>query len=157
MGDIFQDSGLSHAATIANVSKATQRLSECRSADEQKSLMLELVGDLADIELLHNRVLIGIYIEPSVTKGGLFLTNKRTEESVWQGTVGLVLKKGKTAFMDEPQTGTYFHGQNAEIGDWVVYRPGDARRVQINGVDCRLVEDSLLDMKTDDPNVVTHR
>jgi hypothetical protein len=48
------------------------------------------------------------------------------------------LKKGNTAFMDEPETGTYFHDQDVEVGDWVVFRPGNARRVQINGVDCRL-------------------
>ncbi|MCA6116883.1 hypothetical protein J6524_18625 [Bradyrhizobium sp. WSM 1738] len=47
-----------------------------------------------------------------------------------------MLKKGKTAFKGEPETGTYFHGQDVKFGDWVVIRPGDARRVQINGVDC---------------------
>jgi hypothetical protein len=39
----------------------------------------------------------------------------------------------------------------------VIFRPGDARRVQINGVDCRMVEDTLLDMIIDTPDVITHR
>jgi hypothetical protein len=33
----------------------------------------------------------------------------------------------------------------------------DARRVQINGVDCRMVEDTLLDMVIEAPDVITHR
>jgi hypothetical protein len=31
---------------------------------------------------------------------------------------------------------------SAGLGDWVVFRLGDARHVKINGVDCRLVEDT---------------
>ncbi|WP_027584598.1 co-chaperone GroES family protein [Bradyrhizobium sp. Ai1a-2] len=136
------------------VTNAAERLSR---AEDQKNEMLAAVGDLSKINLLHNRVLVGIYIEPEMTKGGIILSAGRVKESVWQGSVGLVLKKGNTAFKDEPESGTYFHGQDAQIGEWVVFRPGDARRVQINGVDCRMVEDSLLDMVVDDPNIITHR
>lgn len=135
---------------IANL----ERLSAAK--DQRKELMAS-VGDLSKIEILSNKVLVGIYIEPEKTKGGLYIATSTKKESVWQGTVGLVLKKGVTAFKDEPQTGTYFHNQNVKVGDWVVFRPGDARRVQINGVDCRMVEDTLLDMIIDDPDCITHR
>ena len=131
-----------------------ERLSQ--SKDQRKEIM-ESVGDLSGIELLSNRILVGIYIEPEKTSGGIILTNTTVKESVWQGTVGVVLKKGNTAFVDEPSTNTYFHGQNVEPGDWIVYRPGDARRVQVNGVECRMVEDSLIDMKIDRPDCITHR
>ncbi|WOH52347.1 hypothetical protein [Bradyrhizobium sp. sBnM-33] len=47
--------------------------------------------------------MVGIYIEPEKTKGGLILSTGAIKESVWQGTVGLVLKKRKTAFNDEPK------------------------------------------------------
>ncbi|NOJ41541.1 hypothetical protein HCN50_00520 [Bradyrhizobium sp. WSM 1744] len=43
-------------------------------------------------------------------QGGLILSTGAIKESVWHGTVDLVLKKGETAFKDEPETGTYFHG-----------------------------------------------
>jgi co-chaperonin GroES (HSP10) len=133
---------------------ATERLSR---AEDQKAEIIAAVGDISSINLLNNKVLVGIYIEPERTAGGIILSAGRVKESVWQGTVGLVLKKGNTAFKDEPETGNYFYGQNVKVGDWVVFRPGDARRVQINGVDCRMVEDTLLDMVIDTPEVITHR
>ncbi|WP_028169322.1 hypothetical protein [Bradyrhizobium elkanii] len=117
---------------------------------------MKLVGDLCTIELLNNKG-VSIYIEPEKIDGGLILSTGAIKESVWQDTVGLVLKKGKTAFKHEPQTGTYFHGQDVKAGDWVVFRHGDARRVRIKGVDCRMVEDTLLDMVVDNSDVITHR
>lgn len=131
-----------------------ERLSQ--SKDQRKELE-QSVGDLSKIEVFGNKVLLGIYIEPEKTSGGIILTTKTKEESVWQGSVGLVLKKGPLAFKDEPESATYFHGQGVKPGDWVVFRPGDARRVQINGVNCRMVEDTLIDMVVEDPNCVTHR
>jgi hypothetical protein len=38
-----------------------------------------------------------------------------------------------------------------------ITRSTNARRVQINGVDCRMVEDTLLDMVIEAPDVITHR
>ena len=131
-----------------------ERLSQ--SKDQRKELAAS-VGDLSKVQLLSNRVLVGIYIEPEKTKGGIILSTGTIKESVWQGTVGVVLKKGGTAFKDDPQTGTYFHGQDVNVGDWVVFRPGDARRVQINGVDCRLIEDALIEMVIADPTIMTHK
>jgi co-chaperonin GroES (HSP10) len=136
------------------VATVLDRLSRSR---DQKAELMKTVGDLSGVDLLNNKVLVGIYIEPEKTKGGIILAPASIKESIWQGTVGLVLKKGNTAFKDEPETGTYFHGQDVDVGDWVVFRPGDARRVQINGVDCRMVEDSLLDMVIETPNLITHR
>lgn len=135
----------------------TATLERLSQAKDQRKEIMDSVGDLSGIELLSNRILVGIYIEPEKTSGGIILTNSTVKESVWQGTVGVVLKKGNTAFVDEPATNTYFHGQNVEPGDWIVYRPGDARRVQVNGVECRMVEDSLIDMKIDRPDCITHR
>ena len=131
-----------------------ERLSQ---AKDQRKEILAAIGDLSKIELLGNRVLVGIYIEPEKTSGGIILSTGTIKESVWQGTVGLVLKKGPQAFVDEPETKTYFHDQNVNVGDWVVFRPGDAKRIQINGIDCRMVEDTLIDMIVDDPNCITHR
>ncbi len=135
----------------------TATLEKLSQSKDQRKEIMDSVGDLSGIQLLSNRILVGIYIEPERTSGGIILTNKTVTESIWQGTVGVVLKKGATAFQDEPASNTFFHGQNVEVGDWVVYRPGDARRVQVNGVDCRMVEDSLIDMIIDRPDCITHR
>lgn len=113
------------------------------------------VGDLKAVEIFSGRVLVAIYIQPRTTKGGIVLPDSAVKENVWQGQVGLVLKKGNMAFQDD--TTHEFHGQDVAVGDWVVFRPGDTKRVQINGVDCRLIEDALIDMKIADPSIVTHQ
>lgn len=124
-------------------------------ADDQRTTMQELVGDLSGVHIMGNRILVGIYIEPS-KKGNLFLSKETQKESVYQGTVGLVLKKGSQAFKDDPDNKVHFHGEDVNIGDYVAFRSGDAKRCQINGLDCRFVEDTLIDMVVSDPNIVTH-
>lgn len=125
------------------------------SAKDQRSTMNEMVGDLSGVKVMGNRVLVGIYIEPD-HKGGLFLAKETLKESVYQGTVGLVLKMGSQAFKDDPDNKISFHGEIAAVGDYVVFRAGDAKRCQIKGLDCRFVEDTLIDMVVADPNIVTH-
>lgn len=131
------------------------KLEQLADAADQKTVMIDLVGDLSGETLMGNRILVGIYIEPSA-RGSLFLSTETLKESVYQGTVGLVLKMGDVAFKDEPETKTFFHGQKVDVGDWVVIRPGDAKRVQIRGIDCRFVEDTLIDMVVKNPDIITH-
>lgn len=137
-------------ASVAVLEKLSQ-------AKDQKKELQKAVGDLSGVALLGNRVLVGIYIEPEKTKGGIILSSGTIKESVWQGTVGVVLKKGHVAFKDDSANKVHFEGETVNVGDWVVFRPGDSRRVQINGIDCRMVEDVLIDMIIDDPNAITHR
>lgn len=132
-----------------------ERLADAANYQEQARLMFEMVGDLSKIEVMGNRVLVGIYIEPS-RKGGLFLAKETLKESVFQGVVGLVLKAGKSAFIDDPENKVFFHSQPVNVGDWVAFRAGDAKRTQIRGVDCRMVEDTLIDLVVADPNCITH-
>lgn len=127
-----------------------------RATDPKQALIAE-IGDLSKIEVMSNRILVGIYIAPEKTKGGIIRATQTIAEDIFQGTVGLVLKKGGMAFKDDDASKTYFHGQDSRIGDWVVFRPGDAKRIQINGVDCRFVEDIMIDMVVGDPEIVTHR
>lgn len=127
-----------------------------RASDPKEALVSE-VGDLSKIEIMSNRVLVAIYIAPEKTKGGILRATQTIAEDIFQGTVGLVLKKGGMAFKDDDASKTYFHGQDVKLGQWVVFRPGDAKRIQINGVDCRFVEDIMIDMIVDDPECITHR
>jgi hypothetical protein len=124
-------------------------------APDQRATMQQLVGDLSAVKVMGNRVLVGIYIEPS-KKGNLWLGKETLKESVYQGTVGMVLKKGAQAFKDDPDNKIHFHGDFVSEGDYVAFRAGDAKRCQINGLDCRFVEDTLIDMVVADPNIVTH-
>lgn len=125
-------------------------------AEDPKAEMLKAIGDLADVSGINGaRVLVWTYIRPRKTKGGIFLTDKEVKEDLWQGAVGYVLKLGPLAF--KPDDNNNFGGFEAKAGDWVTFRPGDARRVQIRGVDCRIVEDALIDMVITDPDMITHR
>lgn len=101
---------------------------------------MEGLGDaLNQIEIFHNQLLVAVYIRPGVTKGGIILTDKAVDEDMWQGKVGLVVKKGPIAFVDDQRN--TFNGQNVEIGDWVVFRVQEAPAIKVNGLMCRLLED----------------
>lgn len=132
-----------------------ERLADAESFEKQAELMRQMVGDLSKVEMMGNRVLVGIYIEPS-KRGSLFLAKETLKESIYQGVVGLVLKMGKQAFKDDHENKVFFHGQAAKVGEWVAFRAGDAKRTQIRGIDCRIVEDTLIDFIVPDPNIVTH-
>lgn len=123
--------------------------------DPRKGIMDGLGASLDKIDVYAGRVLLAIYIAPKTTAGGIILTDSTVQEDLWQGTVGLVVKLGPIAFADDDTH--KFHGQTVNIGDWVVFRPSDTKRLQINGVDCRLIEDALIDMRIPSPEIITHR
>lgn len=131
-------------------------LEEIAKASDPRKVLMSKVGDLKGVELMGNRVLVAIYVAPEKTSGGIIRPTSQLKEDIFQGSVGLVLKMGPAAFEDDGRINVYFYGQSARVGEWVVFRPGDARRVQINGVDCRFVEDSLIDMVVSDPECITH-
>jgi len=97
------------------------------------------VGDLSGIEVLHNQILVAVYIRPDRTASGLYLADKTRDEDRYQGKAGLVLKKGPLAFVDDDTN--KFHGQNVEVGDWVFYRVSDGFPLMLNGTLCRLLEE----------------
>lgn len=117
-------------------------------ADELRSK----VGDISKIEILHNQILVAVYIRPEKTKGGIFLADQTRNEDRYQGKSGLVLKKGPLAFVDDDAN--KFHGQNVDVGDWVFYRVSDGFPVVINGQLCRLLEEVHVKGKIPSPDVV---
>lgn len=110
------------------------------------------VGDLSQIEILHNQILVAVYIRPEKTKSGIILTEQTRNEDRYQGKAGLVLKKGPLAFVDDEAN--KFHGQNVEVGDWVFYRVSDGFPVVLNGALCRLLEEVHIKGKIPAPDVV---
>lgn len=128
------------------------KLSE--AADPTKE-MLRAIGDLSKLDIAGARVLMWIYIRPNKTAGGIILTQKETKEDVWQSCVGYVLKAGPRAFVNDAQND--FAGFSAAPGDWVLFTPGEGKRVQINGIDCRIIEDALIQARIADPSIITHR
>ncbi len=121
-------------------------------AEDPAETIRKAVGDLSEVEVFHNEILVGVYLRPEKTASGIWLSDGIRKEDEYQGNVGLVLKKGPMAFVDDGVA--EFHGQNVEVGDWIVFRVNDAWTVSLRGVLCRTIEDRLVKMKVAAPDEV---
>jgi co-chaperonin GroES (HSP10) len=108
------------------------------------------IGKLDDIKIFNNWVLLAVYKRPEKTNMGLYLPDTVRKEDDYQGKVGLVVKKGPLAFVDDEKTS--FNGQNIDLGDWIVLRVSDGWSVEINGVLCRMVQDTHIRMAIPHPD-----
>jgi hypothetical protein len=90
--------------------------------NEAKEQAYRLLGDLDDIELFFNDVLILKYIRTQLSEN-LTASAETQKEDKWQSSIGLVLKVGPTAFVDDEHT--KFHGATVARGDWVMFRDSD--------------------------------
>lgn len=116
-----------------------------------KALLAALKGAQKTQTVLHSQVLVAGYVPASVSKGGIFFTDKKVEEDRFQGNVGLVIGLGKGAFKDCGVA--EFHGDTLKIGEWVMYQPADGIGLFINAVPCRLFQDTRILMKVQNPEI----
>ena len=133
---------------------------EMNHETDPKTAILEKVGDLDGVDVFGSDVLVALYIPPEKTKSGIILADSTRDESRWQGKVGLILKLGNTAYVDDD--GNKFRDIN--VGDWVVFRPSDGWPFQINTmksrisresvVDCRVVSDINIRCRVSHPDLV---
>lgn len=119
---------------------------------EPKQVLLEQVGDTSSIEVFNMQVLVAVYIRPEKTKGGLFLSDKSRDEDRYQSKVGLILKKGPTAFVDKD--GEWFSDLDIKEGDWIVFRPSDGWNITVNGTLCRMLDDMSVRARIAHPDQV---
>jgi len=127
----------------------TQALS---TAKDPKQALFEAVGDLSDIDVFHNQILVALYIRPEMTKGGIIRPGTNVVEDEYQGKVGLVVKIGPTAFVSSETTN--FMNQKVNIGDWLIYRIGDGWPIMVNGTACRVLTDRSVKMRTKTPEAI---
>jgi co-chaperonin GroES (HSP10) len=116
---------------------------------DPKQAILDFVGDLSDIEIIGDRVLIASYMRPEKTAGGIIRPDANKAEDVWQGKVGLVLKCGPDAFID-PASGDPYD-QTFKPGDWALFFIGDGKALEVNKAPCRIVRDVHLFAKVKTP------
>lgn len=112
---------------------------QMRHETDPKKHLLDKVGDLSEMQVMFNNVLVAVYQRgetANITKGGLYIPQKTQNEDRWQGKVGLVIAKGPKAYKDDETT--KFDGETVEVGDWVFYWPSDGKQLEIKGVLCRL-------------------
>jgi co-chaperonin GroES (HSP10) len=110
------------------------------------------VGDTSKVEVFNNQLLVAVYVRPQKTKSGIYLTDKTTEEDRFQSKVGLVIKKGPSAFNDT--SGEWFNGVEINEGDWIVFRPSDGWSITVNNVLCRMIDDVNVKGRIDQPDRV---
>ena len=121
-------------------------------AIDPKTELLNEVGDIKEVEIFNNQILCAIYIRPQKTKSGIILTEKYVDEDKYQGKVGLVLKMGPEAFVDD--SGKWFKNMKLKVGDWVVFRPSDGWSVSINGKSCRILDDVAIRGRVQSPDII---
>jgi len=135
---------------MSNVS-AHHNIAMLHEADPKDVLLKEL-GDISGVELLNTQVLVAVYIRPEKTMGGIFIAAKTLDEDRYQSKVGLVIKTGPSAFVDEG--GKWFSNLDLKAGDWIVFRPSDGWDVTINGVLCRMFNDTAIRARIPHPDNV---
>jgi co-chaperonin GroES (HSP10) len=128
--------------------------------DDPRAVIQRKVGDIRNIEIFGNDILVAIYKRPEKTKSGILMPEKYRDEDIYQGKVGMVLRLGPTAFVDDD--GKIF--RDIKPGDWVVFRPSDGWQVTLNTlrgnyskddtVDCRVVSDVSIRMRVTHPDSI---
>lgn len=136
---------------------AHHRLRTLHVEDPRQVIMDAVGADLTLVEPMNQQVLVAIYIRPAtrlMTRDGRETTLEIAEEAVdedrYQGKVGMVLKKGPMAFVDDGPV--KFHEQDVEPGDWVLYRASDGLKLMIGDRECRLIPDVYIKAKIGHPD-----
>ncbi len=118
---------------------------------DPKEKLLKELGDLSSVELFNNQILLAVYLRPTKTQLGgkdFFLTDQHVDEDRYQSKVGLLVKKGPTAFDDT--TGEWFAGETFNLHDWLVFRPSDGWDITVHGVLCRILSDTQVKLRAKD-------
>ena len=110
------------------------------------------IGDLSKIKIYNNWILCAVYKRPEKMASGIYLPDATRKEDEYQGKVGLVVKKGPIAFVDDSNTS--FHGQTLEVGEWVTFRASDGWALNVNGILCRMLQDTQIRLVVPEPDVV---
>ena len=119
---------------------------------DPKNVLLDKVGDIEDVEIFNNQVLVAVYMRSEKTQSGIYLPDKVRDEDRHQSKVGLVIKMGADAFIDPTQT--WFNEMDIHLNDWIVFRPSDGWAITVNGVLCRMLDDTNVRGRVQHPDQV---
>ena len=127
-----------------------------QATDYRKTIFEALGKALDDFRVMGQQVLVGTYIEPE-KQGSLYMPQSTQQESLYQGSQGIVLKKGPWAFQDDAALNIDWKGENVEIGEWVVFKYSDAWELHLNGVSVRLIDDRSIRAVVPTPRLLTSK
>jgi co-chaperonin GroES (HSP10) len=120
---------------------------------DPRDALLAKIGPVDDVELFHNQVLVAVYFRPEKTSSGLYLTDATKDEDRHQSKIGLVIKKGSSAFRNDDK----WSWPDVEVGDWVFYRVSDGWSVTVNNDKerlCRVLDDVDIKGRVQHPDMV---
>lgn len=141
---------------MAVISPAKLGIISQNSARDPKKAIWDALGKAIDkINPMGSLILVGTYIAPDRSAGGILYADKSMDEDLFQGSMGLVLKLGPTCFMDDAFHA--FHGQQVNVNDWVIFRYSSAWEIHLAGVSVRFVPDSEIKGTVEHPAIVTSR
>jgi co-chaperonin GroES (HSP10) len=131
---------------------------------DPKQAILTALGDISEVEIAQNEVLLAIYRRPEKTAGGIVLPHANLKEDKHQGKVGLVVKIGSACRFVRTGTDGVEYGIPIKLHDWVAVRTSDTWSLEMNSdpnvsdpnafVWCRLVFDDQIRMKIPFPGMI---
>src|SRR5215475_13835609 len=112
---------MSGKRSCASRRSAMPALEAVHLVDPRREIMKKIGSQLKEPELFGNTILVAVYVRPEKARHGtleLHLSDQTRKEDEYQGKVGLVVKMGPRAYVDDDNFS--FNGQKVEVGDWVV-------------------------------------
>ena len=142
----------------AKIKKHLYKPDDTRCVDIIREAHLCAFGDVSQIEVFGDQILVMSFAEPERTAGGIIKPDKALDEARFQGKAGLVIAMGPQAFEDD--AALRFGGQRVAVNDWVLTRPSDGLEIakvcddKRSAVSCRLFRDVSIRARLSDPRLV---
>ena len=118
---------------------AARKLETIVPLDDDKRAIFDELGDLSDVRLPLNRIMLAIWKAPERTRGGIIRPDSVRDEDIYQGVVGLVVKMGPHAYESNDAI-DWVADDCCAVGDWVMFRRGEGFRVRVGKTECIVME-----------------
>lgn len=125
--------------------------------DPRQEIIDRVKPFLDGVHVMGEDVLLGVYVRPEKTKGGVHLTQSYRQEDEYQGLACVVLKMGPLAFVEDDD---HKYGERKpQVGDWVAVKKsqGYSLKIGASAIDvqpCRLMNESGIKLIISEPDMV---
>ncbi|MDE2106105.1 MAG: hypothetical protein KGL39_53275 [Patescibacteria group bacterium] len=124
--------------------------------DPKKEIQDRMEPFLDGITVLGADVLLGVYVRPEKTKGGIHLTQQYRQEDEYQGLACVILKMGPVAFLEDDD---HKYDVKPKVGDWVAVRKSEGFSFKIGASSgdvqpCRLMNERGVRLIISEPDMV---
>lgn len=125
--------------------------------DPKKEILDRVWPFLDSVQVIGDDVLLGVYMRPERTAGGLILAQSTRQEDEYQGLACLVLKMGNLAFKEDENH--HYDGIVPKVGDWVAVRKSEGFSFKLgkdtkNVQPCRIMSEKGIRLIISEPDTV---